>query len=105
VGEHIPEDGALSIDEALGPHFSRRRYIYKFPVRPERVRFVLLNFDKANPIGPGQGEEFRETVTRWIEDDGFGIRKLEGETLLLEKGYTGGNQPHLREKVQGKIRF
>jgi uncharacterized membrane protein len=105
VGKLIPDDGVLSVDEGLGPHFSRRRYVYKFPVRPERVRFVLLNLDKANPIGPGQGDEFREIVTRWIEEDGFGIRKLRGETLLLEKGHTGGNQQHLLEKVRGKIRF
>jgi len=103
VGEKIPPYASLSADEALGSHFSRRRYIYKFPRRPEGTRFVLLNFDKPNPLGPDRRAEFRATVEQWILRDGYGIRKLRGETLLLEKGYRGGNQKALFEKVTSKL--
>lgn len=103
VAERIPDDAPLCVDQALGPMFTQRRFVYKFPNRRENTRFVLVML-RPNPIGPGQNELFRKIISQWILNEGFGIRKIRDDVLLLEKGYTGGNQKALFEKVMSKIR-
>lgn len=105
IGRLIPKDAGLSADEGLGSHFSGRRHIYKFPVRPSnKVDFILLNFRKENPLGDGQIGKLRALVVNLVREEGYGIRKLEGDTLLLEKDYTDGEQAALLAKIVGKIR-
>jgi len=104
IHDELPAAAALSVDEGIGPHFTHRRYVYKFPDRPERVRYILLYLEKPNPLGEGRRWEFRDLVRRLVLEEGWGIRKLRGETLLLQKGFDPGDQQALLAKVESKIR-
>lgn len=104
VGESIQPDASLVVEEALGSHFSARRRVYKYPHCPEGTRFILLNLWKENQAGPGEREATCARLTRWIRAGTYGIRELEGDTLLLQKDYSKGNPEALLAKALSKIR-
>lgn len=47
VQKLIPADASLSVQHNLGPHFSERRWIWRFPLKKECAEFVIL--DTTNP--------------------------------------------------------
>jgi uncharacterized membrane protein len=53
VKKIIPAEAELSVQNNLGPHFSERAEIYRFPLRKEKADYVIL--DTTNPYREGAG--------------------------------------------------
>jgi uncharacterized membrane protein len=52
----IPPNAALSVQHNLGPHFTERQYVYRFPLKTDEVQYILL--DKTDPFGNNPKQAF-----------------------------------------------
>ena len=39
----IPANASLSVQHNLGPHFSERQYLYRFPIKKDEAEYILLD--------------------------------------------------------------
>jgi uncharacterized membrane protein len=91
VKKIIPPNASLSVQNNLGPHFSQRKIIYRFPQKFEETEFVLL--DTFNPYLEGQTPESDYVYATQIEiqDLDMMIKKLktsdEFEKIYDNDGY------------------
>jgi uncharacterized membrane protein len=56
VKKILPLDASLSVQHNLGPHFSERKDIFRFPLASREAEYVLL--DKKNPYQNNQKQAF-----------------------------------------------
>ena len=56
VKKMIPADASLSIQHNLGPHFSERQFIYRFPLKKDEAEYVLL--DTFDPFADNPKQSF-----------------------------------------------
>jgi uncharacterized membrane protein len=88
----IPDDAALSAQDRLDPHLSRRETLYIFDRIDDADHIVLDVTEDSWPLHP---VELRHRVDRFLNDEGFGIvDALDGYLLLAKNDRTGG-QPDL----------
>lgn len=52
----LPEDASLSVQHNLGPHFSERRFVYRFPIQKDEAQYVLL--DAIDPYAENPKQHF-----------------------------------------------
>jgi uncharacterized membrane protein len=52
----VPRDATLSVQHNLGPHFSERQYVYRYPLKTDDVQYILL--DKTDPYRDNQKQTF-----------------------------------------------
>lgn len=73
----IPPDAALSVQHNLGPHFTERQYVYRFPVKADEARYILL--DRTDPYQENRRQVFlfpyalQMNISEWKDS----IEKLE----------------------------
>jgi uncharacterized membrane protein len=88
----IPSDASLSVQHNLGPHFSQRKEVYRFPVKKDEAEYVIL--DKTNPYGRKPTQYFSDfsysiqmDVADW-QNDIDELIKSSGHDLIYQKdGY------------------
>jgi len=52
----IPADASLSVQHNLGPHFSQRKEIFRFPIARDEAEYILL--DESNPFSANPRQLF-----------------------------------------------
>lgn len=53
VEKMIPADASLSVQHNLGPHFTQRKKVYRFPISKDEADYILL--DMTSPYGSHHG--------------------------------------------------
>lgn len=88
----IPSEAALSVQHNLGPHFSQRKEVYRFPLKKDEAQYVLL--DKTNPYGKNPVEHFSDfgysiqmDVPEWQKDIEELMKSDEHELIYQKDGY------------------
>jgi uncharacterized membrane protein len=86
VQKLIPEDASLSVQHNLGPHFSERRWIYRFPLRKECANFIILDTTDPYRNNPKQMFNFEYALQMSVEILKIEVQKLKTDTQF-EKVY------------------
>lgn len=94
----IPEEASLSVQHNLGPHFTHRRNIYRFPLALHQAEYVLLDFTNPYRNNPDQFFKFDYAIQlskdRWVNlttdvfnNPEYGVRYFEDGYLIFQRGY------------------
>jgi uncharacterized membrane protein len=71
IGKLIPGNASLSVQHNLGPHFSEREKVYRFPIKKDESEYVLV--DREDPYNNKSFQFFKfeyavqEDPARWKE--------------------------------------
>lgn len=86
VEKIIPAQASLSVQHNLGPHFSERRSLYRFPLQADCVQFVVLDETDPYRSNPGQFFNFEYALQMPMGEWKADIQKLKNN-LQFEKIY------------------
>jgi uncharacterized membrane protein len=87
----IPASASLSVQHNLGPHFSEREEIYRFPVNKDEAEYVLL--DRTNPYGKKLshfsdfGYSIQMDVPEWQKDIDELMQSSIHDLIYKDDGY------------------
>jgi uncharacterized membrane protein len=89
VRSKIPPEASLSVQHNLGPHFSERQKIYRFPLKKEEAEYILLSTFDPFAGNPRQifGFEYALQMNRleWQRDIEE-LKKSDKYELVYDKG-------------------
>jgi uncharacterized membrane protein len=74
----LPTDAELSVQHNLGPHFTERQKVYRFPVKADEAKYVLL--DRTDPFGDIPRQAFSFVYALQMD-----LAEWEGDIEMLEK--------------------
>lgn len=87
----IPAEASLSVQHNLGPHFSERRWLWRFPLEKECAEFVILDTTDPYRKNPKQVFGFEYALQLSLDTLKVEIQKLEDdaqfEKMYAEDGY------------------
>lgn len=63
----VPADASLSVQHNLGPHFSERKEIYRFPLKKDEAQYIVL--DQADPYRNNPFQVFKFDYALQMEPD------------------------------------
>lgn len=85
----IPSQASLSVQHNLGPHFTEREKIYRFPLKRDEVEYVLVDMEDPYKNNPNQVFKFQyalqEDIKLWegyVEE----LRKSSGHEIIFDNG-------------------
>lgn len=91
VDRFIPPKASLSVQHNLGPHFTERAEVYRFPVKKNEAEYILL--DRMNPYGESVrhfadfGYALQMDVSDWQRDSIEMIASPDYELIYQKDGY------------------
>lgn len=87
VKEFVPADAEMSIQHNLGPHFSERRGLYRFPLRYQEAQYVLVDTTSPYRNNPWQIFSFEYALqmdmTEW-ESKIAELQKSADHTVIFD---------------------
>lgn len=109
--QDIIATASLTVQANIGPHFSHRQHMYRFPEKIGTCRFILLHLQspttniKLTPLDEPRRNTltslshhlqmnprtFIQTIRDLIQTSDYGIRYYNSPWLILEKGYPSAN--------------